>query len=123
MTTARFATSATALLALLGVVLPGAIPPGDYNCKTYGTYANVGMLRIYGDGTSSGMTRDGSGPKHRYAYDAATGNIKWDGGLRIFSWTVESAIYAPESGGKPNINLHYRRVAGGNLSSMSCTRT
>jgi hypothetical protein len=52
----------------------------------------------------------------------SNGTLHWVGGLTIAGWTVESAEYRPESSGRPNINLHYRRQAGGNLNSMSCTR-
>jgi hypothetical protein len=41
--------------------------------------------------------------------------------MKIVGWTVEQAFYRPTSNGKPNINLHYRLRAGGNLNSMSCS--
>jgi hypothetical protein len=102
---------------------PTALPLGDYVCTTYQTNAMVGVLRLYGGGLSSGVTRDGSGPQRRYAYDPAAGTLRWDGGLTIAGWTVEAAEYRPQSDGRPNINLHYRLRAGGNLNSMSCLRS
>ena len=102
--------------------LPAAVPAGDYVCMTYGTLAMVGKLRIHDNATSSGVTRDGSGPRRGFTYEPADGTLLWAGGLKILDWTVEQAEYRPELSGKPNINLHYRRQAGGNLNSMSCTR-
>jgi hypothetical protein len=102
--------------------LPTAIPTGDYACTTYGTHQSIGKLRIYGAGSSSGVTPDGSGPQHRFTYDSASGTLRWVDGMTIAGWTVEAAEYRPELSGTPNINLHYRLRAGGNLNSMSCTR-
>jgi len=101
--------------------LPASVPEGFYSCMTYGSVsASVGKLRILGGGLSSGVTPDGTGPQHHYSYDASTGAITWADGMKVAGWTVEQALYRP-SGGKPNINLHYRLRAGGNLNSMSCT--
>jgi hypothetical protein len=102
--------------------MPAAVPSGDYDCMTYGTSQSIGKLRMLGNGVSSGVTRDGSGPQHRFTFDSSNGTLHWVGGLTIAGWTVESAEYRPEFSGRPNINLHYRRQAGGNLNSMSCTR-
>lgn len=103
--------------------LPGSVPLGRYVCVTYGTYnTTVGRLRILGDGVSSGITSDGSGPQRHFAYDPASGEITWPGGFQVAGWTVEQAVYAPEANGTPNINLHYRLRPGGNLNSMSCKR-
>ncbi len=103
--------------------LPNAIPLGLYVCVTYGTYnTTVGRLRILGDGVASGITSDGSGPQRRFTYDPASGDIAWTGGLQIAGWTVERTVYAPQTNGVPNINLHYRMRAGGNLNSMYCKR-
>lgn len=102
--------------------LPASVPVGAYSCTTYGGGAHVGELRILGAATSSGVTPDGSGPQHKFSYDTASGTISWVNGLQIAGFTVERAEYRPETNGTPNINLHYRRQAGGNLNSMSCTR-
>ena len=103
--------------------LPGSVPLGRYVCVTYGTYnTTVGRLRILGDGVSSGITPDGSGPQRHFTYDQASGEITWPGGFQVAGWTVERAAYAPEANGTPNINLHYRLRAGGNLNSMYCKR-
>lgn len=102
--------------------LPASVPTGTYDCVLYGVGGNVGQLRIVGDGISSGITRDGSGGTHRFSYDASTGAMSWPGGMTIVGFTVEQAFYRPETTGRPNINLHYRRSAGGNLNSMYCTR-
>ena len=104
--------------------LPSSVPTGSYACTTYqtGGGANVGELHVLGGNVSSGVTRDGSGPQHKFTYDATTGAIAWEGGLQIAGFTVERAEYRPGTDGKPNINLHYRRQAGDNLNSMSCTR-
>jgi hypothetical protein len=83
--------------------------------------ANVGELHILGGNVSSGVTRNGSGPQHKFAYDATSGAITWVDGFQIVGFTVERAEYRPGPDAKPNINLHYRRQAGGNLNSMSCT--
>jgi hypothetical protein len=102
--------------------LPSTVPTGDYVCVTYGsTSMTVGKLRIYSNGKSSGITTDGSGPQYPFSYDKANGELKWPGGLRILSWTVEAAEYRPQTNGKPSINLHYRRGPGANLLSMGCT--
>jgi EF hand len=101
--------------------LPQALPAGLYTCMTYqtGGGANVGKLRILGDGQSSGVTPDGAGPQRRFSYDATSGAIGWTPALQIVGFTVERAEYRP-SNGRPNINLHYRARAGGNLNSMYC---
>jgi hypothetical protein len=100
--------------------LPGAVPTGVYSCLLYGG-GQIGKLRILGAGVSSGVTADGSGPQYRFVYDPASGAINWTA-LQIVGFTVERAEYRPEANGTPNINLHYRRQAGGNLNSMSCAR-
>lgn len=102
--------------------LPAAIPVGDYACMTYGTAQSIGKLRVYAGGLSSGVTPDGSGPQRKFTYEQATGTLHWVDGLKIAGWTVEAAEYRPETNGTPNINLHYRLRAGGNLNSMSCSR-
>jgi hypothetical protein len=104
--------------------LPQSVPLGGYTCTTYqtGGGSRVGLLRILSASVSSGVTPDGSGPQHRFAYDAATGSIAWPGGLQIVGFTVERAEYRPTTDGRPNINLHYRARPGGNLNSMSCMR-
>jgi hypothetical protein len=102
--------------------LPQSVPVGTYSCMTYGTGSNVGKLRILGNGVSSGVTPDGAGGEHRFSYDAATGAITWADGMKIAGWAVEMALFKPLADGKPNINLHYRLRAGGNLNSMSCLR-
>jgi hypothetical protein len=102
--------------------LPAAVPTGDYDCVTYGIATSVGKLRIYSGGMSSGVTRDASGPQHRFVYTPGSGTLLWPEGLTIAGWRVEAAEYRPESNGTPSISLHYRRQAGGNLNSMSCTR-
>jgi len=101
--------------------LPAAVPNGSYDCMTYGLATSVGRMRISG-GMSSGVTPDGSGPQHRFTYDATSGSMRWPEGLSIVGFTVEQAEYRTETNGTPVINLHYRRQAGGNLNSMSCTR-
>lgn len=103
------------------VALPAAVPTGDYACTTYGSSQAVGRLRILGRGLSSELTRDGSGQR-RFAYDAGTGTLQWDGGLTILGWTVEAAEYRPQTDGTPSINLHYRQQAGGHLQSIYCLR-
>jgi hypothetical protein len=104
--------------------LPQSIPVGLYTCVTYGTTnATVGKLRILSSSASSGVTPDGSGAQHRYTYDASTGAITWADGMKISGWTVEKALYGTTTGGKANINLHYRLRAGGNLNSMYCQRS
>jgi hypothetical protein len=118
----RYVAKGTAARPPAGT-LPSVIPRGVYTCVTYGTYnTTVGRLRILGDGVASGITPDGSGPQRRFTYDPATGNIDWAGGLQVAGWTVERSLYAPETSGAPNINLHYRLRAGGNLNSMYCKR-
>ena len=99
-----------------------SVPEGLYSCVTYGSVnASIGKLRILSGTASSGVTPDGSGAQHRYSYDAATGAITWADGMKVSGWTVEQALYRP-SAGKPNINLHYRLRAGGELNSMYCLR-
>jgi len=102
--------------------LPDAVPAGLYSCTTFGTGNTAGKLRILNGSTSSGVTPDGSGAQHQFTYDRTSGGIAWPAGLKIFSWTVESAQYGPGRDGTPNINLHYRLRAGGNLNSMGCRR-
>jgi hypothetical protein len=102
--------------------LPSAVPTGLYSCTLFGSGNTAGKLRILSGTTSSGVTPDGSGASHQFTYDAASGAITWEGGLRVFSWTVEQALYGPDAKGIPNINLHYRLRAGGNLNSMGCRR-
>jgi hypothetical protein len=102
--------------------LPGAVPAGLYSCTLFGSGNSAGKLRILTDTTSSGVTPDGSGASRPFTYDPATGAIAWPGGLQIFSWTVEQALYGPDAKGIPNITLHYRLRPGGNLNSMGCKR-
>jgi hypothetical protein len=102
--------------------LPNAVPAGLYSCTLFGSGNTAGKLRILNGTTSSGVTPDGGGPQHQFTYDPASGVITWAGGLQIFSWTVEQASYGPDAKGVPNINLHYRLRAGGNLNSMGCRR-
>jgi hypothetical protein len=100
--------------------MPRTVPMGSYECVIYGGGV-IGKLRILGAGVSSGVSREESGAQYRFTYDPASGAINWTG-LTIAGYTVERAEYRPETDGTPNINLHYRRQAGGNLNSMSCAR-
>lgn len=102
--------------------LPDAVPAGLYSCTLFGSGNTGGKLRILNGTTSSGVTPDGAGASHHFTYDADTGAITWPGGLQIFSWTVEHALYGPDAKGIPNITLHYRLRPGGNLNSMGCKR-
>jgi len=102
--------------------LPNAVPAGLYSCTLFGSGNTAGKLRILNGTTSSGITPDGAGPQHQFKYDARTGALSWVGGMQIFSWTVEQALYGPDGKGIPNITLHYRVRAGGNLNSMGCKR-
>jgi len=98
------------------------VPAGLYSCTLFGSGNTGGKLRILSGTTSSGVTPDGLGPEHQFTYSSATGAMAWVGGLQIFSWTVEQAVYGPDAKGVPNITLHYRLRAGGNLNSMGCRR-
>ena len=102
--------------------LPNAVAAGLYSCTLFGSGNTAGKLRILGATTSSGVTPDGAGPPHQFTYDPASGSMSWIGGLQIFSRTVEQALYGPDPKGVPNITLHYRLRAGGNLNSMGCKR-
>lgn len=102
--------------------LSASVPIGLYDCTTFGSGNTAGKLRILTASASSGVTPDGAGPQHAFTYEPATGAITWPGGLTIFSWTVERAEFRPSAKGIPNINLHYRSHAGGNLNSMGCQR-
>ena len=102
--------------------LPNAVPAGLYSCTLFGSGNTAGKLRILSGTTSSGVTPDGAGPQHQFTYDPASGAMTWIGGLQIFSWTVEQGVYGPDTRGIPNITLHYRMRAGGNLNSMGCKR-
>jgi hypothetical protein len=114
--------AANAVAAPLVSGLPKAVPAGLYSCTLFGSGNTAGKLRILDGTTSSGVTPDGAGPQHQFTYDPASGAMSWIGGLQIFSWTVEQALYGPDGKGIPNITLHYRLRAGGNLNSMGCKR-
>jgi hypothetical protein len=118
----RRITFATTRVA--GPPLPGAIPTGEYECQMYLSGAGVvGRLRILDGSSYSGLSTSGTGAKGRYAFDQASGNISWVGGLQGFRYPLTSSSLARANNtGAPFILINYQLRAGGNINSMSCVR-
>jgi hypothetical protein len=103
--------------------LPAALPAGLYVCTTsYPALMTLGRLTLRGDGSYTGMSRDGTGRGGRYRYDAATGRVDWVGGLQGFTGQVSGTEVYRDTQGVLNVRVSYTARAGGNESSMDCYR-
>jgi hypothetical protein len=109
--------------------LPSSVPLGLYTCGTLlsGSMSSspmgttIGQLRIVDKGVYTSLVKEGTGARARFAYDAATGKIEWEGGrIAGFFGKATESRFSFDNRGKPIIQVTYRVREGGNLFDLSC---
>ncbi len=107
------------------------IPTGSYVCTTIAagfstgssTNTTIGTFHVVGSGVYTGLTKDGTGTRSRFTYDANSGKVAWDGGsLKGFFGKVVESRFGLDNRGVPYFGVVYRVREGGNLFDLSCRR-
>ena len=108
---------------------PRDIPTGSYTCATiatgfYGgssTNTAIGKLQVVGSGAYTGLSKVGTGIPSRFAYDPASGRVRWAGGaLKGFSGKVVDSRFGLDNNRVPYFGIVYRVREGGRLFDLSC---
>jgi hypothetical protein len=127
----RTVAHAQRLTPATGRTMARDIPTGSYICTTIATgfyggssaSTTIGRLQVVGSGAYTGLTKTGTGTHSRFAYDPASGRVRWEGGaLKGFFGRVVDSRFGLDNNRVPYFGIVYRVRDGGRLFDLSCRR-